>query len=139
MRMERNSAGLTTLVVDDHEALRHALCDRIRASFRSCRLHAAGSVDEALRIVESERVDLVLMDIHLPGTDGICGTREVLQRSPDTFVVVVSIFDDSSHRAAANRAGARGYICKRALHRELIPVLECALKRVECDMVSGAG
>lgn len=112
------------LVVEDHDAVRRALCDRIKASFGHCRLREAGTVDEALKIVETERVDIVLMDFHLPGMDGVDGTRMVLERSPHTSVVVVSIFDDSSHRSAASKAGAKAYVCKRAIQKELIPVLE---------------
>ncbi|MBI4203485.1 MAG: response regulator transcription factor [Betaproteobacteria bacterium] len=112
------------LVVDDHDAVRHALCERIKASFGQFQLREAGTVDEALKIIETERVDIVLMDIRLPGMDGIAGTRVVLERSPHTSVIVISIFDDSSHRSAASRAGAKAYVCKRAISRELIPVIE---------------
>ena len=118
----------TALVVEDHLGVRRALCDRIRASFDECQLREAGSVDEALRIVEAEKVDIVLMDIHLPGMNGVDGTREVLERSPHTSVVVVSIYDDLTHRSAASKAGASAYVCKRAINRELIPVLEGLLK-----------
>lgn len=111
------------LVVDDHVAVRQALCDRIRASFSQFQLREAGSVDEALRIVESEKVDLVLMDFRLPGTDGVNGTRLVLERSPQTSVVMVSGFDDRSHRSAASKAGARAFVSKRAINRELIPAI----------------
>jgi DNA-binding NarL/FixJ family response regulator len=112
------------LVVDDHDAVRHALCERIKASFDRFELREAATVDEALKIIETEKVDIVLMDIRLPGMDGIAGTRVVLERSPHTSVVVTSIFDDSSHRSAASRAGAKAYVCKRAISRELIPVLQ---------------
>lgn len=113
----------TALIVEDHEAVRRALCDRIHASFGQLRLREAGSVDEALKIVETEKVDLVLMDFRLPGTDGVDGTRMVLERSPHTSVVMVSGFDDMSHRSAATRAGARAFVSKRAISRELIPVI----------------
>jgi DNA-binding NarL/FixJ family response regulator len=112
------------LVVDDHHAVRRALCERIQASFGQFRLREAGSVDEALKIVGAEKVDIVLMDINMPGMDGVNGTRVVLERSPGTAVVVVSILDDSSHRQAARRAGAKEFVCKRAIGRELIPALE---------------
>ena len=112
------------LVVDDHDAVRRALCDRIKASFGQFRLREAGTVDEALKIVETEKVDIILMDIQLPGMNGVDGTRVVLERSPHTSVVVVSIFDDLTHRSAARKAGARAYVCKRAINRELIPALE---------------
>jgi DNA-binding NarL/FixJ family response regulator len=116
--------GPIALVVDDHDAVRRALCDRIEASFGQFRLREAGNVDEALKIVEAERVELVLMDFRLPGMDGIDGTRMVLERSPRTSVVMVSNFDDSSHRSAAKKAGARAFVSKRSIGRELIPVIE---------------
>ena len=112
------------LVVDDHQAVRQALCERIRVSFSHCQLREAGSVDEALKIVDEERVDIVLMDYKLPGMDGVNGTRVVLERSPQTSVVMVSMFDDLSHRSAASKAGAKAYVCKRAIGKELIPLLE---------------
>jgi DNA-binding NarL/FixJ family response regulator len=110
--------------VDDHDAVRRALCDRIQASFGQFRLREAGSVLEALKIVEAEKVDLVLMDFRLPGgMDGVDGTRMVLERSPHTSVVMVSGFDDSCHRSAATKAGARAFVSKRSIGRDLIPVL----------------
>lgn len=112
------------LIVDDHVAVRRALCERVQASFGQFRLREAGTVDEALKIVESERVDIVLMDFRLPGRDGVDGTRMVLERSPLTSVIMVSIFDHSSHRSAARKAGARAFICKRAISKELIPAIK---------------
>lgn len=111
------------LVVEDHDAVRRALCERIHASFGQFRLREAGNVDDALKIVESEKVDLVLMDFKLPGMDGVDGTRMVLERSPSTSVVMVSGYDDSSHRSAARKAGARAFVSKRAISRELIPLI----------------
>jgi len=115
--------GPIALVVDDHDAVRRALCERIQASFSQFQLREAGNVDDALKIVETEKVDIVLMDFRLPGTDGVDGTRMVLERSPHTSVVMVSGFDDSSHRSAARKAGARAFVSKRAISRELIPVI----------------
>lgn len=112
------------LIVEDHDAVRRALRERIQASFSQFRLREAGTVDEALKIVENERVDIVFMDIWLPGTDGVDGTRMVLERSPHTSVVMVSGLDDLSHRSAARRAGASAFVSKRAISRELIPAIE---------------
>ena len=116
--------GPIALIVDDHYAVRRALCERIQASFGQFRLREAGTVDEALKIVETEKVDIVLMDFRLPGTDGVDGTRMVIERSPHTSVVVVSGLDDVSHRSAARRAGASAFVSKRAISRELIPAIE---------------
>jgi DNA-binding NarL/FixJ family response regulator len=118
------SQGPVALVVDDHDAVRRALCERIQASFGQFRMREAGSVREALKILETERVDLVLIDFRLPGTDGVDGTRMVLERSPHTSVVMVSGYDDVSHRSAAQSAGARAFVSKRAISRELIPAIK---------------
>ena len=115
---------VVVLIVEDHDAVRRALRERIQASFVQLQLREAGSVEEALKIVECEKVDFVFMDIRLPGTDGVDGTRMVLERSPHTSVVVVSGLDDASHRSAAKSAGARAFVSKRAICRELIPVIE---------------
>ena len=124
--------GPIALIVDDHEAVRRALCDRIQTSFHQFSLRQAGSVDEALKIVEAEQVDLVLMDFRLPGMDGVDGTREVLARSPRTTVVMVSVCDDSCHRTAASRAGARAFVSKRAIGRELVPTIESLVSAGSC-------
>lgn len=126
MKVECRHSPLA-LVVDDHDVVRRALCERIKASFGQIRLREAGTVEEALKIIETERVDIVLMDIRLPGMDGVSGTRVVLERSPHTSVVVISIFDDSTHRSAAAKAGAKAFVSKRAINRDLIPAIESVM------------
>jgi len=118
------------LIVEDHVTVRQALCDRLRMSFGRFDVREAATVYDALRIVEAERVDLVLMDIGLPGTSGVDGARMVLERSPRTSVVMVSIYDDSAHRAAALSAGAKEFVSKRAIRKELIPAIERVLADV---------
>jgi DNA-binding NarL/FixJ family response regulator len=124
--------GPIALIVDDHDAVRRALCERVQASFGQFRLREAANVDEALKIVDTERVDIVLMDFRLPGMDGVDGTRMVLERSPHTSVVMVSVFDDLSHRSAARKAGARAFVSKRAISRELIPVISSLVNCEQC-------
>jgi DNA-binding NarL/FixJ family response regulator len=133
--MTNTSQNPIALVVDDHDLVRRALCDRIQASFAQFRFREAGTVDEALRIVETERVDIVLMDFRLPGTDGVDGTRMVLERSPGTPVVMVSGMDDFSHRSAASKAGVRAFVSKRAIGRELIPAI---MRLVNCGVARSA-
>ncbi len=111
------------LVVEDHEALRHALCEWIGKSFVRCGVRQAASVEDALKIMESEPVDIVLMDIQLPGMNGIDGTRTMLERSPQTAIVMVSNYDDASHREAATQAGVAAFVPKRAIRKELTAVL----------------
>jgi DNA-binding NarL/FixJ family response regulator len=111
------------LIVEDHVEVRRALRDRILASFSGFRFFEAGNVDDALRIVQDKHVDLALMDIRLPGKDGVDGTRMLLERSPRTRVIMVSLFDDTSHRKAAREAGALAFVSKRSISKELIPAI----------------
>jgi DNA-binding NarL/FixJ family response regulator len=117
------------LVVDDHDAVRRALCDRISTSLDHVRTREACSAEDALRIVDREWVDLVVIDIRLPGMNGIECTRAIRRLSPMTRVVVVSKYDDTPHRNAATDAGASAYVCKREVGRDLIPALERILHR----------
>lgn len=98
--------------------------ERILASFTRFDCLEAGTVDDALRIIASRRVDIALMDIRLPGMDGVDGTRLLRERSPETQVIMVSLLDDTSHRSAAESAGASAFVSKRALSKELIPTIE---------------
>jgi DNA-binding NarL/FixJ family response regulator len=117
------------LVVDDHDAVRRALCDCISASLDQVRTREASNAEDALRIVDKEWVDLVVIDIRLPGMNGIECTRAIRRLSPMTRVVVVSKYDDAPHRNAATDAGASAYVCKREVSRDLIPALERILRR----------
>jgi DNA-binding NarL/FixJ family response regulator len=115
------------LVIEDHEALRHALCEWIGKAFGRCQVREFKCVEDALPVLDAEKVDVVLMDLKLPGMNGIDGTRTVLEHSPQTSVVMVSNYDDATHRAAAARAGAHAFVAKRAIRNELSPVLRTLL------------
>jgi DNA-binding NarL/FixJ family response regulator len=112
------------MVVEDHEALRGALCDWLGKSFKRCRVCEAGSVEDALRTVEEEHVDIMLMDVRLPGMSGIEGVRAIHDRAPHISVVIVSNYDDATHRAAAKEAGACAFVAKRTIHRELPSIMK---------------
>ena len=115
------------LIVEDHRAVRHALRELMHVAFGAIDVLEAANVGEALRHVSRRTVDIVLMDIKLPGTDGLTGTRMLLERSPRTAVVMVSIFEDSFHRQAAARVGAKRFVSKRTIGKELTGAIEALL------------
>jgi DNA-binding NarL/FixJ family response regulator len=78
------------------------------------------------------------MDYRLPGLDGVNGTRMVLERSPHTSVVMVSGYDDTSHRSAARRAGACAFVSKRAIGRELIPLITSLVYRDDATVAEAS-
>ena len=67
---------------------------------------------EAVSVAQAARPDLVVMDLHMPGLDGVEATRQVLAASPETAVLILTMHDDEGMLMAALRAGARGYLLK---------------------------
>ena len=111
------------LVVNSHHAVRRALCEKIRASFANFRLREAASVADALAILESETIDIVLLEGDHHGINSLQATRAVLERSPQSSVIMVSGVSEPSCRSAASRAGAMAFVSKRAINSELMQVL----------------
>jgi DNA-binding NarL/FixJ family response regulator len=111
------------LLVDDHKMMR----DGLRAILeRSAEFRVVGEAEtgtEAVQFCKKSRPDLVVMDIGLPGLNGIEATMEILRHSPQTRVVILSIYDDENSVVSALRSGARGFVLKRASSGDLIDAL----------------
>lgn len=112
------------LVVDDSEVLRSSLTHWLQIRFPLARVHTAGDGETALESARSLRPDVVLMDIGLPGIDGIEATRRIRAHVPGVDVVVLTNHDTPQHRLAAAKAGAAAFIAKQKLDVRLAPVLE---------------
>jgi DNA-binding NarL/FixJ family response regulator len=100
---------IRVLLVDDHPVVRSGL----RALLEST------DGDAAVREAQLTKPDVVLMDIRMPGIDGIEATRRVLSAVPDTAVLVLTMLDDDDTVFAAMRAGAQGYLLKGAEQAEI--------------------
>jgi DNA-binding NarL/FixJ family response regulator len=70
--------------------------------------------------------DVILMDIQMPGINGIEATRQIVRTSPHIVVVMVTMFDDDRSVFAAMRAGARGYVLKGAKHEDMLRAIRAA-------------
>lgn len=111
------------LLVDDHKILR----DGIKALLdRSGEFTVVGDVEtgpEAVQLCNENRPDVVLMDIGLPGLNGVDTTTELLRHYPGTKVIMLSVHDDEESVVSSIRAGARGYIVKRASAGDLLDAM----------------
>ncbi len=76
--------------------------------------------EEVTALAAELQPDIVLMDLHMPGLSGIDATRRVLQTSPNTRILVVTMFEDDHSVFSAIRAGARGYVLKGANPEEVL-------------------
>lgn len=103
--------------------MRSALRAWLLTSFPPLRLCEARSMDEALRLAGQAGLDLVLVNLELPGPNGIEGTRMLRARYPACRVVVMSVNDSTALRIAALEAGAVAFVSKRDLRLALHPIV----------------
>jgi DNA-binding NarL/FixJ family response regulator len=104
---------IAVLVVDDHPMFRAGICDRIQSADDS--IVVVGEVasgQEACERIAASRPAVVLMDIAMPGMNGIEATRIISASWPEVAVIILSVYDDDQYVQAALEAGARGYLLK---------------------------
>src|SRR5436190_17521288 len=118
----------SVLVVEEHDGVRSALRDWLLTSFPPLRLREARSMEEALRLADQAQLDLILVNLELPGPNGIEATRALRKRHPDCPVVVMSVTDSEALRLAAAEAGAAAFVSKRELPSTLLPILDRLLR-----------
>ena len=105
---------IRVVVCDDHAVVRAGLGQLI-ATFEGVEVTGtAGSAEEALALVAGPGADVVLMDLEMPGTDGIAATRALRDAHPEAAVVILTSFNDRARILAATDAGAIGYLLKDA-------------------------
>lgn len=108
--------------------MRSALRAWLLTSFPPLRLREARSVDEALRLAQQAKLDLALINLELPGPNGIEGARILHRRYPSCRVVVMSLNDSMALRTAALAAGAEAFVSKRGLRLALHPIVARLVK-----------
>jgi DNA-binding NarL/FixJ family response regulator len=116
----------TLLVIDDHPLFRKALVCLIEESSLCRAVFAAASAEEGLQRVRESKVDLILLDLGLPGAAGVDAIR-LLRGSCDAIIVVVSASDHRHEISAATRAGASAVVSKSVSMETLKDVVRRAL------------
>jgi DNA-binding NarL/FixJ family response regulator len=114
------------LVVDDHEMFSEALALLLSRHDDVRLVGSARDAEEAMRLVDDDEPDVVLMDLDLPGIDGIEATRQIRQAVPRAKVVVLSGVVDTETIADALAAGACGYVPKTRAVDDLLDVVRRA-------------
>jgi len=116
----------TIFVVDDHQIFRDGLRQLVESTDDLTLIGEAESGEGVLEKLADLKPDLILMDIHMPGENGIEVTRRIKQHYPDLTVLMLTMFEDDKSVFAAMRAGASGYILKGIKHNEMLQTLRVA-------------
>lgn len=115
---------IRVLIVDDQELFRESLKVVLGVSPGIEVTDAVSGVQEAMKSAAALRPDVVLMDIRMPGMDGVEGTRLIKERWPGMKVIVLTTFDDDEYVFGALKNGASGYLLKGSSVSELSRAIE---------------
>ncbi|QVI23136.1 response regulator transcription factor [Nocardia tengchongensis] len=119
---------ITVMLVDDHPMVREGLRGMLEAEADLTVSGEAGSGTEALALAATVRPDVVLMDLRMPGGDGVEATERILAILPDTRIIVVTTYETESDILRAVEAGGAGYLLKDASRVELANAIRAAAR-----------
>jgi DNA-binding NarL/FixJ family response regulator len=117
---------ISLLIVDDHPVVRNGLRSMFSADPRFEVLGEAADGGEAVAVADKLRPDVILMDLRMPGTDGVAAIKELTKRGVPSRVLVLTTYDTDSDVLPAIEAGATGYLLKDAPTNELFRAVEAA-------------
>ena len=119
---------LNVLLVDDHKIMRDGIKAILRHSEEFQVMAEAETGADAVQICKSRRPDIVLMDIGLPGLNGIETTTEILRHNPAVKIIILSMYDDEHSVVGAIRSGARVFVLTKASDSDLVDALRTVAK-----------
>ena len=112
---------ITVVAIDDHPTYVHGLATLLEDAAADIEVVAVASVaPSGVDLVIERRPHVVLVDLHMPLMDGVEVTRQVVDRAPESKVLILTVSDDPADVAEALRVGARGYLSKQVEPNELI-------------------
>ncbi len=111
---------LRVLLADDHPLIRSGMRTLLGTADDLEVVGEAANGEEAVAVAARVQPDVIIMDLRMPGMNGIEATRRILAVNPHTRILVVSLFEDDESVFAALRAGARGYVLKEANEVEVL-------------------
>jgi DNA-binding NarL/FixJ family response regulator len=110
---------ITVLLVDDHSLVRRGFRRMLEDESDMEVVGEAGDGEESIKLAKKLHPKVVVMDCALPGMNGLQATRQIIEDSPDTAVLMLSMHSESTWVRQAIEAGAKGYVLKNALDLEL--------------------
>ena len=118
-----NESTISVSIVEDIDEIRNAMSILINGSPGYECTHVYADAEEAIKYLASADVDIVLMDIGLPGMDGIECMKSLRPRMPKTQFMMCTVYDDDDHIFNALKSGASGYILKRTSPAQILEAI----------------
>jgi len=115
---------ITCLIVDDHEVVREGLRLSLSRAPHIRVVGEAGDGKAAIDLAERRLPNVVIMDVRMPGLDGLDATKELMQKAPNVAVLIFTAYSERSLLARGLESGAKGYILKEAPHETLVRAIE---------------
>jgi DNA-binding NarL/FixJ family response regulator len=112
------------LIVEDDTEIRNSFALIVNSSQKFGVVNTYGNCEDAIKHLSHDKPDYVLMDIELPGMNGINGSRIIKDKFPTAEIIMVTVYEDNELVFEALKAGATGYITKSSNHLELLSALE---------------
>lgn len=119
---------IRVLVADDHTLFRDGVKALLAATADMLVVGEAATGDQAFTRSQELDPDVVLMDINMPGINGVEATRRILDQNASTGIIMVTMLEDDASVFAAMRAGARGYVLKGAHHEDMLSAIRAVAK-----------
>ena len=110
---------ITVLLVDDHQLVRKGFRRILEDDPDIQVIGEAGSGVDAIQMAEKFAPRVVVMDMAMPGLDGVQATREILKKAPTTAILILSMYAEENYIRNAFEAGAKGYLLKNAIEVDL--------------------
>ena len=126
--MTNSADAITVMIVDDHEMVRRGACSYLEAQPDICVVAQVGSGEEAVRLAREFIPDVVLMDLVMPGMDGVDATRKVKDVSPRTQIIILTSFHQDEYIFPALQAGAISFLLKDVKATELVEAIRRAAR-----------
>lgn len=120
--------SITVMIVDDHEMVRRGAAGYLEAQEDVHVIAEAESGEEALELALEHVPDVVLMDLVMPGVDGVEATRKLKDLSPRTQIIILTSYHEDEHIFPALQAGAISYLLKDVKAAELVEAIRCAAR-----------
>lgn len=122
------SDSIRLVIADDQQLFREAIKTLLSVQTEFMVVGEAGNGNEAIKLVEEQRPEIVLMDLRMPIMDGVQATRFITANFPETHVIILTTFDDDNDLFDGLKAGAVGYLLKDITSNQLFEGIRAAAK-----------